>query len=184
MGGKTIPYYIPYGNLRGAMWSRQCVHCKTKTKIPTKMEPVITLPSAPGAQTSNSTLKLSDETIGTFRALTAHCTGAEFDPTNFRNKETAILIVATDPEGRELPFWLSKPLSKLYYKGEINFNQLFELKVREGVREDGTGVRIICSPGEERIKIDLTKARAAAKPFKPATVMTEEDMKILCNVEY
>ena len=130
-----------------------------------------------------STLKLSENSVGTFGSLTANAVDYGFSKVNLANPDTTVIINAIDANGAKTKYTLSKELGKLYKAGQIKFNQLFDLDVRQGVGTDGEIVSVICKPAE-LITISASAARANAKPFVPKTTMTDAEIKALVNVEY
>jgi hypothetical protein len=142
---------------------------------PNKMEANVIIPTAP----AQSAVKLSDTKLGTFGALTANATSYEFDPTNFANKETAILIFAVGANGKEDKYILSKPLSQEWYRGEVGLDQVMSLDVRLASNEEGEEIKIITRP-TARMAIDATKV--TAKPYVSKSTLSEAEMFKLANI--
>lgn len=130
-----------------------------------------------------STLKLSENAIGTFGNLTIDAVDYGFSATNLAKEGTSVIINAINADGSKKKYILSKELGKMYKAGEIKLNNLFDLDVRTGPGDNGETVNVICKPAEE-IRISASKARDNAKPFAPKVTMTDEQIKALCNVEY
>jgi hypothetical protein len=172
MGGKTIPYCNPHGKkVGGSVPPRLTIH----NQNPNKMEANVIIPTAP----AQSAVKMSDTKLGTFGALTANAASYQFDPTNFANKETAILLFAVDANGKEDKFILSKPLSQEWYRGEIGLDQVLTLDVRLASNEEGEEIKIITRP-TQRMTIDATKI--TAKPYVSKSTLSEAEMFKLANI--
>lgn len=172
IGGKTIPYCSPHGEKVG--WGvppRLTVH----NQNPKKMETNVIIPTAP----AQSAVKMSDTKLGTFGALTASAASYQFDPTNFANKETAILLFAVDANGREDKYILSKPLSQEWYRGEVGLDQVMSLDVRLASNEEGEEIKIITRP-TQRMSIEASKI--VAKPYVSKSTLSEEEMFKLANI--
>ena len=144
-----------------------------------KMNTEIQLPTV----VQSATLKLSENAIGTFGALTESAVDYGFSATNLTKEGTAVIINAINADGSKKKYILSKELSKLYKAGEIQLNHLFDLDVRTGPGDDGETVNVICKPAQE-IKVSASKVRNNAKPFAPKVTMTDAEIKALVNVEY
>lgn len=142
---------------------------------PNNVEANVIIPTAP----AQSAVKMSDTKLGNFGALTANAVSYEFDPTNFANKETAILIFAIDASGKENKFVLSKPLSQEWYRGEVGLDQVMSLDVRLASNEDGEEIKIITRP-TQRMTIDANKI--TAKPYVSKSTLSEAEMFKLANI--
>lgn len=139
------------------------------------MEAVIQLPQ-PAIQ---SAVKMTETTMGTFGALTSQAVNYGFDPTNFANQDTALLIFAIDSAGKRDKFVLSKELSREYYAKEIEFNQLLDLDVRLAISDAGEEIKIIAKPSQ---MMTFAANKVVAKPYKAKTTLSEADVLALANV--
>lgn len=139
------------------------------------METNVIIPTAP----AQSAVKLSDTKLGTFGSLTANAASYQFDPTNFANKETAILIFAVDSNGKEDKFILSKSLSQEWYRGEVGLDQVMSLDVRLASTEEGDEIKIITRPTE---RMTIAASKVVAKPYTSKSTLSEEEMFKLANI--
>jgi hypothetical protein len=137
-------------------------------------ETVLELPQLVQAPTSS--VKMTDIVLGTLDAHARSQGGTHwgFSETNKMNKDTALLIYATNEAktARFAKYIISKELSKEYYAGTTTLAQLISLDVRLAHNEAGEELFFICKPSE---LIGFAMDKVKAEPYKPKTTLSDDE---------